>query len=191
MGEIIYSKKIIIQLVFGVLCTPIIFCADYNGWRYFSQYSTNWWAANGHCQGMNGELWKPTANMWSWVQSFIRSIGGGSVWIGAHDQHSEGSWRWIDGSVVQGRESKWWPAICGGRTILNRACKVIVTNDTIYYRGGSTRNHGGGTCASPENCINCQDGFYANGGFCTSRSFAKEKVSITFLVQPYSHGVIS
>ncbi|XP_052095904.1 uncharacterized protein LOC127731085 [Mytilus californianus] len=201
MGEIIYSKKIIIQLFYGVLCTPFIFCADYNGWRYFGQYSTNWWAANGHCQGMNGDLWKPRANMWSWVPSFITSIGGGSVWIGAHDQHSEGSWMWIDGSVVQGRESKWWPGepndldgedcvtasvegwndegcgknfnfacqwpICGGRTILNRACMVIVTNDTIYYRGGSTRNHGGGTCASPENCINCQDGFYANQGFCT------------------------
>ncbi|VDI27602.1 Hypothetical predicted protein [Mytilus galloprovincialis] len=109
MGELIYAKKIIIQLFLRVLCTPIIFCADYNGWRYFSQYSTNWWAANGHCQGMNGELWKPTAYIWGWAPSFINSIGGGSIWTGGNDQGSEGSWRWTDGSIVHWGETKWWP----------------------------------------------------------------------------------
>lgn len=42
-----------------------------------------------------------------------------------------------------------------------------------FTRGGSARDHGGGTCESPEHCINCEDGFYADKGLCTSRLFVK------------------
>ncbi|VDI15141.1 Hypothetical predicted protein [Mytilus galloprovincialis] len=59
-------------------------------------------------------------------------------------------------------------SICGKRTVLNRACQEEVTDDKIYYRGGSERNHGGGICVFPEKCINCHDGFYANGGYCAN-----------------------
>lgn len=70
-------------------------------------------------------------------------------------------------------------AICGKRTVLNRACQEEVTDDKIYYRGGSERNHGGGICVFPEKCINCHDGFYANGGYCASKSFANKQTYLS------------
>ena len=60
-------------------------------------------------------------------------------------------------------------AKCNGLTQLNGACGEVYTSDRIIYRGGSTRNNGGGTCSSPNNCINCQDGFYGYGGKCLSK----------------------
>ena len=60
-------------------------------------------------------------------------------------------------------------AKCNDLTVLNDACREVYTSDRITYRGGSTRNNGGGTCQSPNNCINCQDGFYGYGGKCLSK----------------------
>ena len=53
--------------------------------------------------------------------------------------------------------------------MLNDACREVYTSDRITYRGGYTQNNGGGTCHSPNNCINCRDGFYGNGGQCLSK----------------------
>ena len=60
-------------------------------------------------------------------------------------------------------------AKCNGLTNSNGACKEVYTSDRIKYRDKSTRNNGGGTCSSPDNCINCHDGFYGYGGKCLSK----------------------
>jgi hypothetical protein len=60
-------------------------------------------------------------------------------------------------------------AKCNDKTNLNGACKEVYTSDRIIYRYEPTRNNGGGTCHSPDNCINCQDGFYGYGGKCLSK----------------------
>ncbi|XP_021356985.1 uncharacterized protein LOC110452658 [Mizuhopecten yessoensis] len=46
------------------------------------------------------------------------------------------------------------------------ACTQYYSNDYIQYRSGSTQRHSGGSCNAPEQCSNCNDGFYANGGMC-------------------------
>ena len=53
--------------------------------------------------------------------------------------------------------------------MLNDACREVYTSDRIIYRNESTRNNGNGTCQSPNNCSNCHDGFYGNGGQCLSK----------------------
>ncbi|XP_076076031.1 uncharacterized protein LOC143046854 [Mytilus galloprovincialis] len=56
--------------------------------------------------------------------------------------------------------------VCDGKTILNDACNEQYYSDVIVYRGGETRDRGGGSCSSPENCTNCADGFYGDSGRC-------------------------
>ncbi|CAG2197001.1 unnamed protein product [Mytilus edulis] len=56
--------------------------------------------------------------------------------------------------------------VCYGKTILNDACNEQYYSDVIVYRGGETKDRGGGNCSSPENCTNCADGFYSGSGRC-------------------------
>lgn len=51
---------------------------------------------------------------------------------------------------------------------MNDACNEQYYSDVIVYRGGETRDRGGGSCSSPENCTNCADGFYGDSGRCLS-----------------------
>ncbi|CAG2190382.1 unnamed protein product [Mytilus edulis] len=59
-------------------------------------------------------------------------------------------------------------SVCAGRTNLNGACHRRYSDDKIIYRGGRTQNYGGGTCTQPNNCENCNQGFYNDGrGYCS------------------------
>ncbi|CAC5401970.1 unnamed protein product [Mytilus coruscus] len=58
-------------------------------------------------------------------------------------------------------------ALCAGYPTPLGGCNKVNPTDKIYYRGGSSSSQGHGTCISPNVCHNCQDGFYANSGYCT------------------------
>ncbi|XP_069133969.1 uncharacterized protein [Argopecten irradians] len=57
-------------------------------------------------------------------------------------------------------------AICNRRINPGSACTQYYSNDYIKYRTGVVQRHSGGRCTSPEQCSDCNDGFYANGGMC-------------------------
>ncbi|CAC5371619.1 unnamed protein product [Mytilus coruscus] len=77
-----------------------------------------------------------------------------------------------------------WP-ICRGRTTRNGACNEKEPYDKIIFRDGYTRNSGEGTCKSPGECSSCKDGFYVNGGYCTSTSFFNKNVGTTYPLKIY------
>lgn len=73
-------------------------------------------------------------------------------------------------------------AVCAGRTNLNGACHRSYSDDKIIYRGGRTQNYGGGTCTQPNNCENCNQGFYNDGrGYCSSMYIFCNKVAVLML----------
>ena len=71
-------------------------------------------------------------------------------------------------------------ALCGGKTDEDGACNIPYPNDSIIYRGGSSRNSGDGTCTAPATCTGCKLGFYPqNGGtdgYCRSNIFLFKQI---------------
>lgn len=61
-------------------------------------------------------------------------------------------------------------ALCNGKPTPLGGCTEKNPTDAIQYRGGGSRNEGGGTCISPGQCADCKDGFYVDGALCTSKS---------------------
>lgn len=60
-------------------------------------------------------------------------------------------------------------ALCAGYPTPLGGCNKVNPSDKMYYRDGSSSSQGHGKCISPNNCDGCQDGFYANSGYCTSK----------------------
>ncbi|VDI02477.1 Hypothetical predicted protein [Mytilus galloprovincialis] len=59
-------------------------------------------------------------------------------------------------------------ALCNGKPTPLGGCTEKNPTDAIQYRGGGSRNEGGGTCISPGQCADCKDGFYVDGALCTT-----------------------
>ncbi len=58
-----------------------------------------WHEAKQRCEAMGGRL---AVVKDSETRDFLQQLKGGQrLWLGATDEHSEGDWRWIDGSAVE------------------------------------------------------------------------------------------
>ncbi|VDI32878.1 Hypothetical predicted protein, partial [Mytilus galloprovincialis] len=101
-------NKTMIVLAFGVLCIQTAFAdrEDCYGWRFESQYRTDWSDARSRCSYLDGELWRPTYGKWGCASNLVRRISG-YIWTGAHRSSEKHSWKWTDGSSVYGEH--WWP----------------------------------------------------------------------------------
>ncbi|XP_071153805.1 uncharacterized protein [Mytilus edulis] len=73
-------------------------------------------------------------------------------------------------------------SLCNGKPTPHGGCSEVNPTDTIYYRGGGSRNQGGGTCVSPGVCADCQNGFYADWALCTSKDILLKRLKTYFVV---------
>ena len=75
--------------------------------------------------------------------------------------------------------------LCGGKKPEDGACNIPYLNDSIIYRGGSSRNSGEGNCTAPATCTGCKSGFYPqNGGtdgYCRSNIFLFKNVQNKYM----------
>lgn len=80
------------------------------GNRYFKviENQLSWQEARDECTRLGGTLAKvDSAEVYAHVFQLSQKAGASEVWIGATDEASEGSWRWLDGTAVS--FSRWGP----------------------------------------------------------------------------------
>ncbi|XP_027220609.2 perlucin [Penaeus vannamei] len=93
------KQKIVALPNTGALC-PYPYQQVLDECFYVSKVSLNWNQARQYCQGMQGDLATPR-NVYA-LKSYVIETGAAStqVWLGATDQSSEGTWKWLDGRPI-------------------------------------------------------------------------------------------
>jgi hypothetical protein len=107
MNQYLYTCAALIGLTFGAIAQtapqkpPIGVPSDakwFNGkWYHVYLEQVTWERAKEKCAAAKGQLAVvPDAATWD----FIKRLSPGRIWLGATDEHSEGIWKWVDGTPM-------------------------------------------------------------------------------------------